>query len=411
MTLASRREGLGRPFALLWQSSLVSNLADGLGRTAVPLIATTLTRDPVLIAGIGAIAFVPWLLFGMPAGVLVDRVDRRKAMAIANGLRVVMALVLALSITTDTLSIWLLYGVVLVFGMGETVYDTAALALMPDTVKRSQLERANGRLNATQTVVDGFIASPVSGLLFGVAISLPVWSTLAGFAAAAGLILLLPRAVGRPLAEPGAEARAGSVRRELVDALQFIRRHRYLRGLVAVNCVTGFFNSLGQAVIVLLYIEHFRTPEAAIGFVYAGVSVGAVLGSLSAEGIVSRFGRGRALIAGSVLDGIGLIGAGAAPEVFSSVAFFAIAGFGVALWNVPWGAVRQELVPGHMLGRAVGAIRTITWGAFPLGTLAGGWLGRAGLTLPTIIGGALVILSTLVAARLLLATPARVVDQ
>lgn len=87
MTHDTRRQDLGRDFGKLWTAAAFSNLADGVGRTAVPLIATTLTRDPLLISVIGALAFVPWLVFGLPAGMIVDRFDRRLVMAIANTIR------------------------------------------------------------------------------------------------------------------------------------------------------------------------------------------------------------------------------------------------------------------------------------------------------------------------------------
>ena len=143
---ATVRAPLGAGFARLWTAAIASNLADGLGRTAVPLIATTLTRDPALIAGVAAVAYLPWLLFGIPAGVLLDRVDRRFAMAVANSLRFAVATVLAVLITTDSLTIWLLYACVLAFGLGETVFDNATTTVVPALVTRDQLDRANGRM-------------------------------------------------------------------------------------------------------------------------------------------------------------------------------------------------------------------------------------------------------------------------
>ncbi|MES1212847.1 MAG: MFS transporter [Leifsonia sp.] len=164
-------------FNRLWTAAIASNLADGIGRTAVPLIATTLTRDPALIAGLSAVTFLPWLLFGIPAGMLLDRVDRRIAMAVANSLRFAVAALLAVLITTDSLTIWLLYGCVLLFGMGETVFDNATTTVVPSLVTRDQLDRANGRMQSAEIVVQNFIATPIAGFLFAAAIVLPIWLT------------------------------------------------------------------------------------------------------------------------------------------------------------------------------------------------------------------------------------------
>ena len=109
---ATTRPRLGRDFSKLWTASAFSNLADGIGRTAVPLIATTLTRDPLIIGALGALSFLPWLVFGLPAGMLVDRFDRRWIMAIANTIRGGVALVLAVMTVTGTLGAWLGIGTV-----------------------------------------------------------------------------------------------------------------------------------------------------------------------------------------------------------------------------------------------------------------------------------------------------------
>src|SRR5690606_22507876 len=141
--------GLLPGFGRLWTSSIASNLADGIGRVAVPLLGTTLTRDPLAISVLGALAYLPWLLLGLPAGVLVDRVDRRRAMAVANGVRVLAAAGLALTVATGAATIGWLYAAVLVWGVGETVYDNAATALVPDYVERHGLDRANGRMQSS----------------------------------------------------------------------------------------------------------------------------------------------------------------------------------------------------------------------------------------------------------------------
>jgi MFS family permease len=171
------RDPLGRDFGRLWTAAAFSHLADGLGRTAVPLIATTLTRDPLLIAVIGALAFLPWLVFGLPAGMLVDRFDRRVIMAAANAIRCGVALWLAVLTATGQISIWALFAGTLVFGLGETLFDNATNAVIPGVVRRPQLDRANGRMQAAQITVDSFIATPIAGVLFAVALALPMCGT------------------------------------------------------------------------------------------------------------------------------------------------------------------------------------------------------------------------------------------
>jgi len=400
---SSPERGLGWTFTTMWTAAVASNAADGLGRTAIPLIATTLTRDPLLISGITAIAFVPWFVFGLPAGVLVDRMDRRIAMSVANGIRVGMALAIAASIMTDALSIWLLYACVLVWGLGETVYDTASHAMVPSIVRKGDLERANGRMLAAQQVVDGFIATPIAGVLFAAAIALPVWSTAAGYLVGAALILLLPLSVGRAfVTEPASVPERRSAAADMREPVSYLWNHLFLRRMVMLTSAVGFIGAFAQASVVLLFLQDFDVPPALYGFVTAGISVGALAGTLLASRLVARFGRGPILLVGSLLDAVGLLGVGFSPNAGVAVIFYAVGAAGIGLWNVPWGALRQDIIPGRLLGRSIGLIRAVTWGMLPVGALLGGLIARAGLALPFVIGGSVCLVVTLVASRFLL---------
>jgi len=399
---------LGPAFTKLWTASVASNLADGLGRTAVPLIATTLTKDPLLISGISALAFVPWLLFGVLSGVVVDRVDRRYAMAIANGTRVLAAVAIALLIATGTITIVWLYLAVLIFGLAETVYDNATIAVLPSVVPKGGLERANSRMQAADGIVQNFVATPIAGVLFALAIVLPVWSTAAGYAVAGALALLLPLSAARAFRE---QAQQQSARADIREALAFLLGHRFLRDLVAVASLVGFALALAQATSILFYLDTLAVPAVAIGFVTAAVGIGAVIGSILASVLVEKFGRGRVMFGGMLLCGVTLVATGLGPNVWVAVPFYALSAFGVAVWNVSYGSLRQELIPGALLGRTVGVIRTITWGVFPIAAIVGGLLARIDLRLPFVLGGAICVVIVLFAARLLLSASDQVAPE
>jgi MFS family permease len=412
---------LGRDFGKLWTAAAFSGLADGIGRVAVPLIATTLTRDPFVISLIGALAFVPWLVFGLPAGMLVDRFDRRQIMALGNGLRCAVALVLAILTVSQALSIWALLAGVLLFGMGETLFDNATNAALPGVVSRAQLDRANGRIQTAQVTIDNFVATPIGGVLFAVALALPLWLGAIGYLVPIVLALLLPISAARPLQEPpgqkptsataarDAEAGRGGEPVEAAsatavsarEAVRYLRHHRYLRSMVLFTAVVGSAFSFAQAASILFFLDQQHVPAAAIGFVTAGVGVGALVGSLVASGLVARFGRGPVMLAANLGAGVGLGLVGLAPNVVTAVLAYSVAALAISVWNVPWGALRQQIVPPRIFGRVLGIIRMLTWGLFPIATVLGGWVARVSLQLPFVIGGVVSVVAACVAAHLI----------
>jgi MFS family permease len=415
-----RREPLGRDFGKLWTAAAFSNLADGLGRTAVPLIATTLTRDPLAISVIGALAFLPWLVFGLPAGMLVDRFDRRVIMAVANGIRGGVALWLAILTATGQISLWTLFVGTLVFGLGETLFDNATNAVIPGVVARRQLDRANGRMQAAQVTIDSFIAQPIAGVLFAVALVLPLWVGAAGYIVPIALALLLPLSAARPLrdrtvvpdrdapdievsgptAEPVATPLA-STKVPAREAIAYLWHHRYLRAMVVFTALVGSAFSFAQAATILYFLDEQGVAPAAIGFVTSGIGVGALVGSLVAPALVSRFGRGWVMLSANVISALAMVLTGLAPGVATAILAYGLFAFAVATWNVPWGALRQQIVPDHLFGRVLGIIRMLTWGLFPIATLLGGWVARVDLRLPFLIAAGVVVVATLVASRLL----------
>lgn len=382
---------LGRDFGKLWTAAAFSGLADGIGRTAVPLIATTLTHDPFAISLVTALAFVPWLLFGLPAGMIVDRCDRRRVMAAGNAVRCAVALALAVSTVTGILTMWLLLAGVLLFGIGETLFDNATNAAIPGVVTRPQLDRANGLIQTAQVTIDNFVATPIGGVLFAVSLALPLWVGAAGYLVPIALALMLPLSGGRPLADP--RVAEPSPRVSTRAALSYLWSHRYLRAMVLFTSVVGCALSFAQASVILYLLDTLKVPAAGIGFVTAAIGVGALLGSLTAARLVARFGRGPVMVGANVVAGICLVLTGLAPGVFAAVAAYAVGAGAISVWNVPWGALRQQIVPHDIFGRVLGVIRTFTWGMFPIATVLGGWISRIDLHLPFVVGGAIVLVA------------------
>jgi len=133
---------LGRPFHILWLSTAVSNLGDGITLVVLPLLAASLTRDPALIAGVATAQRLPWLFFTLISGVMVDRADRRRLQVYTNLFRAVILGALAVALLAGWSSIYLIFMAAFFLGVAEALFDNAAFALLPALVAHDELERA-----------------------------------------------------------------------------------------------------------------------------------------------------------------------------------------------------------------------------------------------------------------------------
>lgn len=360
-------------FAALWGSQATSNFGDGLLVAATPLLVATLTRDPMIVAGVTVAQFLPWLVFTLPAGALTDRMDRRTVLIAGNLLRMAAFISLALSLFAGVASVWLLYGVVFVAGMAETLVDNAALTVPPRVVPRSQLERANGRLFATQSVINSFIGPPAGSALMAIAGSVAI-GTSAGLYALAGLAaLMLPRL--RPTAQ-GDDEYERQKQERMIDQIRrgwraFWGDH-LLRRVAMISAAINFFGTLTGSVLVLLATGPLAIPPAMYGLFLAVPAAGAVLGSVIAHRVVSRIGGGPVTWCAALLPAVSYaVLASSLPIPVVLIAMF-IAAVSIALNQIVVSTLRQASVRDEILGRVTAAYRLIVLGAVPFGALAGG---------------------------------------
>lgn len=363
--------GLGARFWRLYGASATANLADGIGRTALPLLAAAYTHNAVLISGLVTFSFLPWLLFALPSGALVDRVDRRYAMAAANVVRAAATGTLAVLVICSAANIAVLYAVAFALGAAETVYDSAVRAILPQVVQAENLDRANGWLTVEESLGQTFFGGPVGSVLFVVAAALPVAVNAGGFAAAAMLVLTLR---GNFRVTRSSRTR---VRADIAEGVRWLSRHALLREMTVISAVTAVANNMASGVLVLYVLDVLHLPSGDFGWIIVAAGVGALLGGVTTPPLARRFGRPIMLTAGAVLCAV-LMGAMAFTENgFVAAALFGGYGAGVMVWNVLTMSLRQALIPVALFGRVQGAYRTVVWGAIPLGALAGGLLADA----------------------------------
>ena len=379
MALAPRRRRtvgtpLGGPFRRLWTASTVSNLADGVLKVALPLVAVRYTDSPALVAGLTFALTLPWLLFALPAGALADRLDRRHAMIGANVARALLVVALAaVALVPDAGSIAVLYVVAFGVGVTETLYDTAAQSILPQVVPRTALPRANGRLYAAELTANQFVGPPLGGLLVAAGAAVAFGLPGALWALAAGLLVGLPGSY-----RPERTTRT-TLRADIAEGLRFLWHDRILRTLALMVGGINFASNAAFAIFVLYAVgpdSPLGLSEPAYGVLLTTTAVGAFAGSFVAERVVALLGRARSL-ALTVLSTVALMGVPAVTtDAWVIGAVYAVGGAGIAVWNVVTVSLRQRITPDALLGRLNSCYRLLAWGTMPLGAAAGGLLGE-----------------------------------
>jgi MFS family permease len=394
--MASSTPSIGPGFGRLWSASTAGNLGDGIGRVAIALLAARLTRDPLAVAAVTALSYLPWLMFGLVAGVLVDRYDRRRLAVMAGGLRAAAVTVLSVAAVTGHASLWLLYAVVVLLYTCETVYDNSVLSMVPMVVTDpEQLERANGRLQGARLLAGSFVGPPLAGLVFALAAAAAFGVTTACHVTAALLLLTLRGSYRARTGDSDQPSRPASLGQEMLEGLRHVRGHAMHRRLLGAMVVLAAGGAMVNATMVLWVQDVLGVSEALYGAYGLTIACGALAGSQAAAGLATRLGRGRALRSGLLVCVVGAFVAASTTSPYVAGVGMVMVGFGTLVFNVVNVSLRQRITPGKLLGRVVGVYMTAAVGVMVLGSLAGGAIATVGgLRLPWLICGVTSLLAT-----------------
>ncbi|BCJ40327.1 MFS transporter [Actinoplanes ianthinogenes] len=372
------RPRLGAGFTRLWTAAAVSNLGDGVTMVAGPLLLTTVTDDPALIAGGAFAGQLPWLLFALISGAFVDRLDRHRLVVVVNLLRGAVLAGLAAAIATGHVSVPVIYLASFLLGVGETLADTAYGALLPAVVAPDDLERAYSRLGATFTIANQFAAKPFGAWLYGIAAALPFGLDAASFVAAAVLIAGLP-AVPRP-ATP---ERRDNLRADIAAGLRWLWRHRLLRTLAAAMGVANIAFCAAFAVFVLYARDRLGLSGVGYGFLLTTFAVGGLAGAGFATWLSRRFGAGRVLRAGLIVEIITHLTLAVTTNPLVAGGIIVIFGVHTMVWGVLVSTIRQRAVPDELRGRVGSVYALLETGGAALGWLVGALFAQLwGVTVP-----------------------------
>jgi MFS family permease len=383
-------EQLGSRFAKLWTASTTSALGSGLATIAAPLYVAAHTKSPLIVSATTGVAWLPWLLFALPGGVLVDRVDRRRLMIAIDWTRVGAMGILATALLTGWSSIALLDAVLFVINAGEVVFRSASQTMTPAVVPRAALERANGWLVGGTTVMQQMIAGPLGGFLFVVSACVPFFVNAGTYAASAVLVGLVGgtyRAARTSADGSDGARREGAIRAELVDGFRWLAGQRVLRTMTVLIGLLNLTLTAAVAVLVLLVRERLHLGAVGYGALFTCLAVGALLGSASGDWLIRRVTPTWTIRVGLVIEAaLHLVLATTHSAYLAGAMLFA---FGIhgALWTIVSNSLRQRLTPPEMLGRVASTGLFIAAGGNCFGAVLGGVIAaQFGLTAPYWVG-------------------------
>lgn len=368
---------LGSDFRWLWSSSTAANLADGILMAAGPLLVTSVSVAPLAVASAVFAQRLPWVLFGVVAGALIDRVDRRRLMVVVNVCRATVLLLLAVAVVTDQLSLPLIYGTMFAVGVAETFADNAGTTLVADVVPSEVVGVANARLLGSSVITNQLAGPPIGALLFGLGHASP----FAANAACLGLAAVLAARM-RPapaLLEPDRSA----LGREIAEGFRWLWNHPPVRTLALLITVFNVTFGAAFSIWVLYAFERLGLGETGFGVLLAVSSVGGLFGSAVFGWLEHRYSYATLLRVGLIIETFTHLGLLLTRSPFIAGAVMSLFGIHAVTWGSLSTTIRHRAVPSKLLGRVTSVYMIGSVGALALGSLLGGALAqRYGILAP-----------------------------
>lgn len=368
---------MGRGFRLLVGSSWTSNLADGINLAAGPLLVASLTRDPRLVALAPLLQQLPWLLFGLYAGALADRLNRKVLVVTVDLLRTAVITSLAVVILTGHVTIAIVLVAVFCFGLAETFSDTATGTLLPMLVSKADLGIGNARLMAGHITVNQLVGPPLGAFLFAAGMAWPFVTQAVCVLAAALLVsrIALPTHVR--------ELTGVRVSRDIADGVRWLMGHHAIRTLALVIFTFNITFGASYSVLVLYAQERLGMGEVGFGLLVTASALGGLLSTSVYDRLERRFSLGTLMRVCLLLEVFAHLGFALATRPWMGLVIMFVFGAYAFVWGTVSQTVRQRAVPQEFQGRVSSVYLVGVFGGLVFGSALGGLLaGEWGLTAP-----------------------------
>ncbi len=353
-----------RNFSLIWAGKAISNLGDQLRHIALIWLVKDLTGSALAMGTVSACALVPYLVFGMFGGALVDMVDRKKVMIISDVARAVLTLAVPALLLTGHLQFWHICVAALVLSSISAFFNPAMMATLPNLVPGEQLLAANSLNSLTSQAT--MIAGPaLGGVIVGLAGSAPaLFLDSISFVASAACVFLA-KVPANPAAA-SAKVDAKSVLGGVSEGLRFIFDYKLLLAIVLVALGLNFVGAPTEILMAIHVDKAWGAGAAGFGAINSAWAAGALLGTLSVGLVVSRIKREDVISGGIFFQGLVMVGLVFGTSLLHGIAVFAVMGVLNSLVNVPTVTWAQQIIPDRVRGRVFSAIEVGCQAAVPL---------------------------------------------
>lgn len=368
---------LGTGFRWLLGSSWVTNLGDGIVLAAGPLLVASMTADARLVALGATLQWLPPLLFGLLAGALSDRLDRRRLVIVMNLVRALVLAVLATAVVTDQVTVVVVLGALFLLGTSEVFADNTASTLMPMLVHRDDLAIANSRLQAGFITVNQLAGPPLGAALFAAGAALP-------FAAEAVLVVAGAVLVSRLRLPAHAEQRPEShIGRDIVEGVRWSLRHPAVRTLILTVFTFNITFGAAWSVLVLYATQRLGMGEVGFGLLTTVSAAGGLLATTTYGWITRHVSLANLMRIGLVIETLTHVALALTTVPWVAMAIMFVFGAHAFVWGTTSMTVRQRAVPLRLQGR-VNSVNLIgSFGGLVVGSVVGGSLAEHwGVTAP-----------------------------
>jgi MFS family permease len=386
---------LGSDFRKIWPAAIISNLGDGAMLAAGPLLVASITSKPVAVGAAAFIQQLPWLLFALFSGALVDRLDRRLMIVTADTFRAIVLAVLGTAVLLGSSPLWAVYLTLFLLGTAETLADNASGALLVSAVPKDHLGKANARLFASGTVLQQLGGPPIGALLFAAGAGIPLVFDAVTFAAAATLIA---RVAVRPPVSADSERTA--LWSEVREGVRWLWHHAGVRTLALSILVMNITFCAAFATWVLFARERLGLTDAQFGLLISVGAVGGVLGMPTYHLLEPRIGSLALLRIGLVIETTVHLVLALTRNPWVAGVTMTVFGVHAVVWGIVSTTARQLATPEPLMGRVNSVYLLASVGGAAIGSGLGGVLAQHfGLAAPFAIAFLAMVVMTAVAWR------------